>query len=382
MGEGSAQFWRTLWEKSPVFCCWVPFFFPTELTWFVFRPSLVSFLAMSWTNKNKAEIFEHLEEIGISRSAARELLRTPPEKEPTKKGGLLLIKAAVRSISGASLMSSPWAEVVQAVLANFQLDLPEEEQHGLRASLMTRWTAFSLEAIVAEELTKSGLNARALVLEEELNLGEDLSLMPVPPANPPDVPPATQDTVALERVLLERIDHEDQGIAGIQASLDLSRSASLELEKVLSVRREEEATKAAREHAWIAELQRRADERSALAVSLRAEFEKAEAYRTRLVAEATAGKTPSQQVRPSVFPSILQRQPTANVSFAGLEDHASKRLRGGEERLLGSNEHLLLAALGGGRKTPETANTRTDGLTSFCLPFPLPYIHVGTLMWV
>ena len=126
---------------------WVPFFFPTELTWIVFRPSLVSFLAMSWTNKNKAEIFEHLEEIGISRSAARELLRTPPEKEPTKKGGLLLIKAAVRPISGASLMYSPWAEVVQAVSANFQLDLPEEEQHGLRASFMTRWTAFSLEAI-------------------------------------------------------------------------------------------------------------------------------------------------------------------------------------------------------------------------------------------
>ena len=115
MGEGSAQYLRTLWEKFPVFCCWVPLFFPTDLTWIVFRPSLVSFLAMSWTNKNKAEIFEHLEEIGISRSAARELLRTPPEKEPTKKGGLLLIKAAVRPISGASLMSSPWAEVVQAV---------------------------------------------------------------------------------------------------------------------------------------------------------------------------------------------------------------------------------------------------------------------------
>ena len=140
-------------------------------------------------------------------------------------------------------------------------------------------------------------------------------------------------------------------------------------------RREDEAKALAESRAWITELHKKAEERTAIAVALRADLDKAEAYRTRLVAEATLANSPAQSTKHSVFPPIGLRQTGANVSFSGLEDQAAKRLRG-EEPHLGGNEAMLLAALNGGRKTPETANSRSDGLIFSPLFFFSFYVHI------
>ena len=72
------------------------------------------FLAeMSWTNKKKGEFFTHLEDLGISAAAARELCKTPASGMLSKSDGILLINAASCTMAGVSLVSSPWPEVAK-----------------------------------------------------------------------------------------------------------------------------------------------------------------------------------------------------------------------------------------------------------------------------
>ena len=311
---------------------------------------------MSWsaTGKKKADVFDHLGELGLAGATIRELLRTAPDKEPTKFGGLKLIKAATRLMSGVSLISSPWIEIVQFWSTAFETALPEQEQEGIRASLMPRWTSYSLEGMEAEEEP----------LEE-----------------PPAVPEATEELGALEKVLTDQIAHDEGRIAAMRQSLEDSQLANLELEnaaQLAKTRREEEARVLADNRAWINELHKKAEDRSAIAVALHAELDKAEAYRTKLLAEASGVITPAQQTKSSPFPPIGFRQTLANVTFTGMEDQAAKRLRS-EERYHGGNEALLLAALSGGRKTPESTNTRSDGL-NFLPSFPFHfYVHIPVL---
>ena len=101
---------------------------------------------MSWTNRKKAEIFAHLEELGISAVTARDLCRTPASGTLSKNDGLQLINAASCTMAGVSLISSPWSEVVKFWASELLQVLPEVETLGARAELMKPWTAYALNA--------------------------------------------------------------------------------------------------------------------------------------------------------------------------------------------------------------------------------------------
>ena len=143
---------------------------------------------MAWSNKEKAEIFTHLEEMGISQAAARDLLQSPPEGSPSKADGLTLIKAASRTLSSVSLLFSPWVEVAQFWMTEFDQALPEYEEVGARASLMIPWTAYSLRALAIAAPESVGDAAENLIYEGEDDPDSDAKLID-PFLRPPPGPP-------------------------------------------------------------------------------------------------------------------------------------------------------------------------------------------------